>query len=148
MWLIVASRSSIGRPSLPPFYHCLRWQVPRGNWWVVAQRAPYFLRRSYKRPRLHELTAALLSTRREDENITRLINLRPWLSFSKWTERELKNDTIDGKNTEQQLKQNWKTWGGWKMYISTLATEMKKAKEVSFYFSATLFLYGVEIQLA
>ena len=34
------------------------------------------------------------------------------------------------------------------MYISTLATEMKKAKEVSFYFSATLFLYGVEIQLA
>ena len=35
------------------------------------------------------------------------------------------------------------------MYISTLALrKWKKAKEVSFYFSATLILYGVEIQLA
>ena len=42
----------------------LRWQVPRENWWGVAQLAPYFLRRSYKRPRLHELTAALLSRKR------------------------------------------------------------------------------------
>ena len=69
MLSIEASKSSIGQQSLPPFYHCLRWQVPRENWWGVAQLAPYFLRRSYKRPRLHELTAALLS-RKEQTKIS------------------------------------------------------------------------------